>query len=81
MNLQDAYLWSKQAMAHMEQHTSEGMDTEAQISYAIAYQTLRCYHNAILSCLQLASSSEEEYEGFLRTNYPLKETGEEDTSL
>ena len=52
MNLQDAYLWSKQAMTHMEQHTSEGMDTEAQISYAIAYQTLRCYHNAILSCLQ-----------------------------
>lgn len=78
MNLQDAYLWSKNAMEHMEQHTSEGMDTEAQISYAIAYQTLRCYHNAILSCLQLKGSSEEEYEGFLRTSYPLKEKVEEE---
>lgn len=78
MNLQDAYLWSKQAMQHMEQHTSEGMDTESQISYAIAYQTLRCYHNAIQTCLHLAASSEEEYEGFLQTAYPLKEKVEEE---
>lgn len=78
MNLQDAYLWSKQAMEHMEQHTSEGMETEAQISYAIAYQTLRCYHNAVLSCLHLKSSSEEEYEGFLQASYPLKEKVEEE---
>lgn len=65
-------------MEHMEQHTSEGMDTEAQISYAIAYQTLRCYHNAILSCLHLAASADEEYEGFLRTSYPLKGAVEEE---
>ena len=73
MNFADHYQWATDAIAHMEDHTTDGMDTDAQISFVIAYQTLRNYHNALLSIMQAAESSYEEYEGFLRGNYPRKE--------
>ncbi|PIV90848.1 hypothetical protein COW46_00720 [Candidatus Gracilibacteria bacterium CG17_big_fil_post_rev_8_21_14_2_50_48_13] len=73
MNLSDHYLWANEAITHMEDHTYEGMDTEQQISFVIAYQTLRNYRNALLSIMGAAESAYEEYEGFLLGNYPRKE--------
>ena len=78
MNLSEQYQWAAQAMAHMEQHTSEGTPVESQISYAIAYQTLANFRRLLATCLHRAAQCSEEYEEFLRTSYPLKEPVEDD---
>lgn len=72
MNLSNYYLWATDAMAHMEEHTCEGMETDDQISYVIAYQTLRNFRHALQSILSAADDAQREYESFLRKDYPHK---------